>query len=245
MKGKCVLCGVSADLRHSHIVPEFLYGLTYDEKHRFILVPGSTDSRPRHEQQGVREYLLCQSCEVRFSRFEGYAKRAILDPETFHRAEERKRLIIHGVKYAEFRLFWMSVLWRMGISSLDLFSPVDLGPHAEALRQRLEAEDPDDPLLYPTIFLAPLRVPKPILRSIAPPEPFRLLGFRGYRWFVGGLIVVFLVDQRRVNEEVRDAVLNQRGELPILKDVDGSSAPLMRQMIEKMWRLAQVHKEGA
>jgi hypothetical protein len=244
MKGKCALCGGSADLRHSHIVPEFLYGLTYDEKHRFVLVPGSTDSRPRYQQQGLREYLLCQSCEVRFSRFERHAKQVMLDTETFHRVDERKRLIIHGVKYPEFKLFWMSVLWRMGLSSLDLFSPVELGPHAEALRQRLEAEDPDDPLLYPTMFLAPLQVPKLILRSMAPPEPFRMLGFRGYRWFVGGLIIVFLVDQRRVNEQAKEAVLNQQGELPILKDVDGSSAPLMRQMIEKMWRLAQVHKEG-
>jgi hypothetical protein len=150
---------------------------------------------------------------------------------------------IHGVKYPEFKLFWMSVLRRMGISSLDLFSPVDLGPDAEAIRQRLEAEDPGGPLVYPTMFLAPLRIPKPILGSIMPPEPLRLLGFHGYRWFVGGLIVVFLVDQRPVNEEARDAVLNQRGELPILKDVDGSSAPLMRQMIEKIWRLAQVHRE--
>ena len=138
----------------------------------------------------------------------------------------------------------MSVLWRMGVSSLDLFRAVDLGPHAETLRQRLAVEDPDDPFLYPTMFLAPLRVPKPILRSIMPPEPFRMLGFRGYRWFVGGLLVVFLVDQRRVNEEAKNAVLNRQGELPILKDVDGSSAPLMRQLLEKLWQLAQVHKEG-
>lgn len=61
---------------------------------------------------------------------------------------------------------------------------------------------------------------------------------------LGGLIAVFLVDQRRVTEEAKTAVLNQKGELPILKDVDRSSAPLMRQMIEKMWRLAQVHKAG-
>jgi hypothetical protein len=174
MKAKCELCSISAELRHSHIVPEFLYGLTYDEKHRFILVPGSTDSRPRYEQQGLREYLLCQLCEVRFSRYEGYTKRVMLDTETFHRAEHRKHLVIHGVKYPEFKLFWMSVLWRMSISSLDLFRTVDLGPHAEILRQHLAIEDPDDPLLYPTMFLAPLRVPKPILRSIMPPEPFRM-----------------------------------------------------------------------
>jgi hypothetical protein len=243
MKGTCALCGGSADLRYSHIVPEFLYGLTYDEKHRFVLVSASPDSRPRYAQQGLREYLLCPSCEVRFSRFERHAKQVMLDTETFHRIDVRKRLIIYGVKYREFELFWMSVLWRMAISSLDLFRPVELGPHAEAIRQRLEAADPDDPLLYPTMFLAPLQVPKLIFRSIAPPEPFRMLGFRGYRWFVGGLIIVFLVDQRRVNEEAKEAILNQRGELPILKDVDGSSAPLMRQMVEKMWRLAQVHKE--
>lgn len=105
MKGKCALCRVSTDLRHSHIVPEFLYSLTYDEKHRFILVPGSSDSRPRYEQQGLREYLLCQSCEVRFSRFEGHAKRVMLDTEIFHRAEHRKHLVIHSVKYPEFKLF--------------------------------------------------------------------------------------------------------------------------------------------
>ncbi len=93
MKGKCALCGGIADLRHSHIVPGFLYGLTYDEKHRFVLVLGSTDSRPRYEQQGLREYLFCPSCEVRFSRFEGHAKRVMLDNETFHRVEQRTRQV--------------------------------------------------------------------------------------------------------------------------------------------------------
>jgi hypothetical protein len=72
-----------------------------------------------------------------------------------------------------------------------------------ALRQRLGAENPNDPLPYPTMFLAPQGVPKLKLRFIAPPEPFRMLGFRGYRWFVGELIAVFLVDQRRGTEEAK------------------------------------------
>jgi hypothetical protein len=72
-----------------------------------------------------------------------------------------------------------------------------------ALRQCLGAENPDDPLLYPTMFLSAQGVPKPKLRSIAPPELFRMLGFHGYRWFVGELMAVFLVDQRRGTEEAK------------------------------------------
>jgi hypothetical protein len=171
-------------------------------------------------------------------------RQVLINTGTFRSVEQPKRLIVHGIKYREFRLFWMSLLRRMGISSLDLFSSVDLGPHAEALRQRLENEDPGDPLLYPTIFMAPLRVPQLILHSIAPPERLRFLGFNSYRWVAAGVIVVFIVDGQRVGEEVKNAVLDQKGELSILKDVDGSAAPLMRQKIETFRKLAQVHRGG-
>jgi len=72
--GVCRLCLKPSILRNSHILPEFLYSEVYDEKHRGIAV---SQERDTVFQKELREYLLCQSCETKLSRYEKYAKETI------------------------------------------------------------------------------------------------------------------------------------------------------------------------
>lgn len=60
----CKLCGREAELRRSHIFPEFLYLALYDEKHRAVSVSPVPGEEDRLVQKGLRESLLCQACET-------------------------------------------------------------------------------------------------------------------------------------------------------------------------------------
>ncbi|MES2304656.1 MAG: hypothetical protein V4558_04075 [Gemmatimonadota bacterium] len=229
-------------LRKSHIIPEFLYRLTYDEKHRFVLVNRDPDTHPKVFQQGLREDLLCDGCEVRLSRYEGHASRVIGGDKRYTVCTYQDRYVIQGVDYARMKLFWMSVLWRMSISALEMFRAVRLGPHEDTIRRCLDAEDPGGPLDYPALFLAPTVVPGLVLRSLQSPEPFRILGHKGYRWVVGGIVVVFVVDRRRLDASLEELVLGREGELVIIRDRDGSAAKVFNQLIHGMESLARVHR---
>jgi len=71
----CKLCKKEAELRYSHILPEFLYSGVYDELHRTLEI---TPDDERTIQKGIREYLLCQKCETKLSRYETYAAKLLI-----------------------------------------------------------------------------------------------------------------------------------------------------------------------
>src|SRR5438034_9908437 len=76
----CALCHQNKPLRQSHIVPEFMYKPMYDPLHRFEGLSLDVSEPPQIHQKGLREELLCQDCEQRFSRFEHHAAERFYRP---------------------------------------------------------------------------------------------------------------------------------------------------------------------
>ena len=141
--GICKLCLQERELRNSHIIPEFLYKPTYDDKHRAN--DTNTDaSTVRFSQKGLREHLLCDVCEGHLNVFETYFANIWYD-----KSATPKKLMYYGsetlsvkVNYADFKLFYLSVLWRASVSTLPYFSRVNLGPYEEGIRQMVLTLDP-------------------------------------------------------------------------------------------------------
>jgi hypothetical protein len=153
---RCRLCLNVRELRRSHVLPEFFYRDLYEEEsHRYV----SVSSHPRHraplsQQKGLRERLLCQECEQRFSRIEGYAAtflgRVSREADAIGRTAVTEPVArVAPFEYATFKLFGLSLLWRMGESTVYMFSSVNLGPHREPLRRMLLSDDPGEAHEYP------------------------------------------------------------------------------------------------
>lgn len=53
-----------------------------------------------------------------------------------------KILLLTNLPYRPLKLFRLSLLWRMSVSSLREFALVKLGPHEERIRQMLLQDDP-------------------------------------------------------------------------------------------------------
>jgi hypothetical protein len=151
----CALCQSNSSLLNSHILPEFFYTQLYDKIHRFQVVPIDPSESERSRQKGVHEKLLCGTCEQKFARWEKYAKEAFGDGSGIKIERNGKILKLSNLNYRMFRLFLLSLLWRMGVSKLDFFSLTNLGSkHHEILRQTLLNEDPLEPLQYPCLMSA-------------------------------------------------------------------------------------------
>lgn len=140
-KQKCALCLEEKTLCSSHIIPEFLYKPLYDEKHRFHALSNDPDERNRMLQKGVREYLLCLSCEGKLSIWEKYAAEVLSGKLESTTERVKKLVVINGVDYKKFKLFQLSILWRASVSTQGFFKQVSLGQTEETLRKMLWEEN--------------------------------------------------------------------------------------------------------
>ena len=154
----CKLCLKEKVLRNSHILPEFMYQNLYNSDiRRFYSFSVDLDvkenSKSRIEQKGIREFLLCQSCETQLSRYELYACETIygknLKNKTYivkvSQTDDLKYFTYEyaGFDYVTFRLFLLSILWRLIISTTFKTPKIDTDT-IERLRLAIYEENPLD-----------------------------------------------------------------------------------------------------
>lgn len=213
MLGKCKLCLQEAELKNSHIVPEFMYTGLYDEKHRALKI---TRDEKKTIQKGLREHLLCQRCESQFSKYENYIKKFLVDLFSTSVSPTDQFVQKVGINYSYFKLFQMSLLWRSSISSLLAFQQVSLGPHEEKIRQMLLKEDPGLSTKYFSIlfYIPNTELLHKIMRSPVKIQG-KFHGFTTYEFAMGGLSWMFFVGGYKIPEGIQEFILSEIGEMKI------------------------------
>jgi hypothetical protein len=212
MDSVCRLCGVSAGLRSSHILPEFLYRPLYDEKHRFFVLTAGDDGQ-RYMQRGLTEKLLCDRREQQLGRYEKYAA-AVMSGRLQHRYRRvGSRITISNIDYARFKLFQLSILWRASISSLEFFRLVALGPHEDRLRNMLLLEEPGLPHTFGCVVVFASERGEDISDTFFNPEPLRWCGRRMVKFFFAGSAWLFHCDPRPAPAYLQQLFLQQDGSL--------------------------------
>jgi hypothetical protein len=210
MKGKCKLCLREGDLRNSHIIPEFLYATTYDELHRAIKVTPEKINKPPYIQKGLREHVLCSSCETQFSNYERYTSGLLAKLLSLELAARQQFVLLSDVDYAPFKLFQMSLLWRSSVTTLAGFQTVSLGSHEEDLRLTLHNEDPGEPPEYSCMLMMSPRggnVEKMVFTPIREESAGKLF----YRLHTGPWFWTFLHPGQFEEEGETDLVVTKSG----------------------------------
>jgi hypothetical protein len=206
----CPLCREPGDLRRSHIIPEFFFKPIYDETHRFLETSTDPTDRVVIRQKGLREFLLCQRCETKLSAWETYGSKVIKGGLELRYEKDDAGFTVHGVDYAAFKLFGMSLLWRAGVSSLPEFSAVRLGRHQERLRLLLHAATPGRAYEYgfSMVFPADARAQELFSHAISPPHVARYRAHRVYRFLLRVTVWLFPVSNHM--HELEDGILSLR-----------------------------------
>lgn len=203
---QCKLCLKQRKLHESHIIPEFIYNPIYSENHKLIKVSGSLEGpNPELIQKGLRERLLCGDCEKFLNdNFEhpsvdvwrvltsGSSSGCItLRKISDHKGN--KAAIVSGFDYVSFKLFLLSILWRISISCLKGFQDIYLGPHEDIIRQRLLRIQPGTQSEYPCIVSL---LDNSIFTPIAvPPLNPRHEGHRMFRLILTNVLLWFVVSK--------------------------------------------------
>lgn len=206
----CKLCKRAALLCASHIIPEFLFSDVYDEKHRGFLI-SSGNPKPRFFQKGMREHLLCSNCEKLFSSFESYFSR-IWRQKVFPQNILKEVFLLKGIEYRLFKLFHLSILWRMSISSVIPFRKISLGHHEDVIRKMLIDQDPGSEIEYPLFCVTFLHEGKAGNNYITAPGNTRSGSTRAVYMQYGGCQWTFILSRQWPN----NISLKKEGILPIL-----------------------------
>jgi hypothetical protein len=185
--GDCRLCTERRPLRESHIQSKFLWrksGVTGAGKTFAVRSRTHEGLNEPHRQDGLKERLLCEQCECRLQRWEDYASRKLFGKNSpvVHRRDGH--FLWEGLDYHKLKLFQMSLLWRMGVSTNPYYGFVELGKHQEILRRMLLREDPGEPWRYGCTCVLLKMTDKPLLAIFSQPHRVPFRGHQGYHWWI-------------------------------------------------------------
>lgn len=212
----CRLCHRDSQLRNSHIVPEFLYSDLYNDKGHLMGINGQGAKGWRPLQQGIREYLFCESCEQHFNEYceKPFRTQWVLNcplPNPWNVPEPHWI----SVEYGSFKLFHLSVIFRAGVSSLPTFSEVRLGPHEEILRAMILSRDAGEYWQYPVFGVALFdHKTRAIVQMVSQALQGRFEGLRCYAIVYGGVQWWIGIASHR-SPELESICLQTDGRLPL------------------------------
>ena len=207
----CALCLLERPLRRSHIVPEFMHGQMYDDKHRFFGISNIESKTNKLFQKGLREELLCADCEQHIGRYERYASRVFYGRGEISASPMVGGLLLKSLDYKLLKLFFLSLLWRFAVTKLEQYKGADLGPYTERLRQLIAKDEPGDVLTFPCMVTAVTMDCKHIPDFIVRPANTRLDGQRVWNFVVAGFLFSFFLAKTTPPRELHPAFLQPNG----------------------------------
>lgn len=162
--GLCKLCLQEKLLiEQSHIIPNFYYnhlGLKKNKRKEFHSVNYTEGWKIPKQTGEFEKYILCQNCDNEIiGGYEKYGKSIFIDGEcSFLPVLETDDAEIKyggysGLDYKNFKLFFLSILWRMSITNREFFKYVKLQPNQEEkLRVMILTGNPGKEYEYPILF---------------------------------------------------------------------------------------------
>lgn len=212
---KCKLCLKEKDLCNSHIIPEFMYKTLYDSLHRYHMVSVEPDEKNKFQQKGIREKLLCSNCEQHIGNWERYASKIYSGKFEIDNYADKEFVGISGIDYKQFKLFQLSILWRIGVASIRGFKHIKLGPHEEILRKMLLEFNPGDPNEYGCIMVSLIDEDEHIKGLTITPDSLRYFGHRAVRVIIGGMIWAYIVSNHSKMFKFKNLFLKEDGILTV------------------------------
>jgi hypothetical protein len=168
----------------------------YDPKHRFFGLSSDASKKEKTFQKGLRESLLCDDCEQQFGLYERYASGVFYGCPSIGMRRDKNVLFLTGLQYPSLKLFLLSLLWRMGITSLEYLKGLDLGAYEPRLREMLRSEQASDFLTYPCLLATIMHEGKHIPDLIVPPAQGLLDGQQIWTFVAAGFVFSFFCSNR-------------------------------------------------
>jgi len=146
----CLLCQKDLELRKSHIISKFIYKPLKKLEGNMWVLSEDPDQKNRSVQDGVKEYILCDECEGKRSKWESYFSNKWYNGDFLAEGESYR---VECLDYAKTKLFFLSTLLLASVSNNPLFKEIELSPESfKRLRKMVDSGNPGAPHEYGCIF---------------------------------------------------------------------------------------------
>lgn len=137
----CHLCRRQRQLKDSHVIPDAWFRrLLRNSGGQAVRIDTLHGSPIIRTQNSLKAPLLCQECEQKIGKLEKYGIETLRGEKLRKARFHDSGLTIQNFDYALFKLFCLSMLWRMTISSLPVFKAVSISPRSmELLRGYIQS----------------------------------------------------------------------------------------------------------
>ena len=227
--GGCRLCGVQAQLQHSHVIPK----LMFRSMQRFApgVMPhrtGGGESRPRPGH--IKEHMLCSECEGEFSRYERVGGQFLACFNRYRPRPLEEMVQWEELDYANLKLFFLSMLWRCAVTQSPMTPKVDLASRLGRLTELLRGGEPGGEEEYPVLlrFLQAHPIDRNAVMTV--PYPMRDRKRRGYSMVGYGVEISWITDRQGVDPRHAPWILKEDGTW-LVEVSPGSRSPAWRQAI--------------
>lgn len=153
LKGICKLCGQECDYQDSHIITKCFYPDIKDTSNKYLAV--KPNGSYKIVQSGVYDSsILCKNCENKtLSKIEGNASKLFLTneyPPIIKEGVDFKGIIYTNefFDYKTIRQFFVSIIWRASVSTLDDFKDINLGKYENIAKEIILGKNVE----YPQFF---------------------------------------------------------------------------------------------
>lgn len=206
----CKLCGEHKKLVKSHVIPEAFFRQISNDGIASKTISNKLGSYPKRAPIGIYDTnILCQACEDSFHFYDDYAISIFRDF-----AEDADRSIFikgrpavsFNVEYSRIKLFFISMLWRAGISNEDYFKSVQLKEHENRLKELILKRDPGGRHDYSVVGRIFNANPE-IVPMMGPYSCRNLAGARAYSFVFSGLQFFIKVASHKFDSDIHQIML--------------------------------------
>jgi hypothetical protein len=191
----------------------------------------------------MREELLCDRCEQRLSKWESYGCRVLFDDEAALVSRSNGAVRLDGIIYSKFKLFLLSLLWRMSVATGEFWRDVNLGPLEEKLRQCLLNSDPMSADDFPCL-LCPVLIDGSFDQGwLFPPDRIRIKGHVVYRIIVNGILFCFFASTHAKSLKLGRHAINEAGQMS-LAIKEARQIPYVNEMFQMLGQAIRQREGG-
>lgn len=207
----CKLCEKDRPLIEAHIVPLCITRALLDPSGPMKLLSKEADIYPIKFPKGEYDKnILCGDCDGGFAGWEEYARDLLFDnfDSKYPRivSSTASDLVpghfsIPKFDYGALKLFFLSLLWRAGVSNRISCRHVNLGPYEPKIRNMLRSGMPGAPEEFPVHISR--YVDEEGRGTMFSPHRQKTLGVNFYNVFLPGYLAVIKVDAKALPTPLR------------------------------------------
>lgn len=245
----CQLCRLDKPLIKAHIIPEFMYSDLYNEQHRFYefsideIREGKT-LKPFIQIGEFDKGILCAECDnERLGSLDKYAQKLLFGQNlTAAETPNCTNYELDGYEFSEctnidntsIKLFLLSILWRSHLTNRPKFSSVDLGPHADKIRDMIWNSNAGNYLDYPITITSFVRADYHYKDLILEPRKMKSkTGLNSYIFSIGSFQFMFYINAvgHKLPEFIIELALKENN-MKTVHLKDGLETTLIKKLLE-------------